>query len=177
MSREDLHFRLRIPEQLKKRVEASAASNERSMTAEIVDRLERSFDLGLSLPSDLESRIRRVAKGNGRTVEEQALETLKESYPAEMFTVEQLLVSYRIQLASEAISADKRDELIAAIDGIEKMLALGETELHWPVKVEVMPKPESRVHLGGNKYRVGATVRYTLPTRNDPGGDHQDEVE
>ena len=43
MAREDLHFRLRIPERLKKRVEASAANNHRSMTAEIVEALEQQF--------------------------------------------------------------------------------------------------------------------------------------
>lgn len=39
MSREDLHFRLRIPAGLKSEIEASAAANRRSMTAEIVARL------------------------------------------------------------------------------------------------------------------------------------------
>jgi leucyl aminopeptidase (aminopeptidase T) len=43
MAREDLHFRLRIPEGLKKEVEAAAAENRRSMTAEIISRLEQSF--------------------------------------------------------------------------------------------------------------------------------------
>lgn len=44
MAREDLHFRLRIPEDLKKRIEAAADESRRSMTAEIVARLEESFD-------------------------------------------------------------------------------------------------------------------------------------
>jgi len=44
MAREDLHFRLRIPEELKSKVEEAAASNHRSMTAEIVARLEQSFN-------------------------------------------------------------------------------------------------------------------------------------
>lgn len=44
MAREDLHFRLRIPEELKVRVEASAEVNNRSMTAEIVSRLAESLD-------------------------------------------------------------------------------------------------------------------------------------
>jgi hypothetical protein len=44
MAREDLHFRLRIPEDLKKKVEEAAAKSERSMTAEIVSRLEQTFD-------------------------------------------------------------------------------------------------------------------------------------
>ncbi|MER9236412.1 Arc family DNA-binding protein [Mesorhizobium sp. M0622] len=43
MAREDLHFRLRIPEDLKQRIEAAAALNHRSMTAEIVHRLEESL--------------------------------------------------------------------------------------------------------------------------------------
>lgn len=43
MAREDLHFRLRIPEELKLKIEGAAQSNRRSMTAEIIDRLEASF--------------------------------------------------------------------------------------------------------------------------------------
>ena len=44
MARDDLHFRLRIPEALKERIEKSATANNRSITAEIVSRLEQSFD-------------------------------------------------------------------------------------------------------------------------------------
>ncbi|MFV1694209.1 Arc family DNA-binding protein [Phaeobacter sp. JH20_25] len=43
MARDDLHFRLRIPEALKLQVEKAAKDNHRSMTAEIVARLEESF--------------------------------------------------------------------------------------------------------------------------------------
>ncbi|WLS07530.1 Arc family DNA-binding protein [Shinella sumterensis] len=46
MAREDLHFRLRIPEGLKNKVEEAADRNGRSMTAEMVDRLELSFNEG-----------------------------------------------------------------------------------------------------------------------------------
>ena len=46
MAREDLHFRLRIPEDLKRRIAAASRINERSMTAEIIARLEASFVLG-----------------------------------------------------------------------------------------------------------------------------------
>ena len=45
MSRDDLHFRLRLPESLKQRIEAAAAANNRSMTAEIVSRIEHSFQV------------------------------------------------------------------------------------------------------------------------------------
>nr|WP_108606775.1 Arc family DNA-binding protein [Aminobacter sp. MSH1] len=43
MGREDLHFRLRIPEELKQRIAVAASENHRSMTAEIIARLEASF--------------------------------------------------------------------------------------------------------------------------------------
>lgn len=43
MAKDDLHFRLRIPDDLKRRIEASAAENRRSITAEIVQRLESSY--------------------------------------------------------------------------------------------------------------------------------------
>lgn len=46
MARDDLHFRLRIPEDLKLKVEEAAKDSHRSMTAEIIARLERSFSLG-----------------------------------------------------------------------------------------------------------------------------------
>lgn len=56
MAREDLHFRLRIPEDLKARVEAAAKENHRSMTAEIVATLEEKYP---KPPADDElSRVR-----------------------------------------------------------------------------------------------------------------------
>lgn len=43
MAIDDLYFRLRISEELKKRVEAAATANDRSMTAEIIARITASF--------------------------------------------------------------------------------------------------------------------------------------
>jgi len=43
MARDDPHFRLRIPADLKEKVEAFAKANNRSINAEIVSRLEGSF--------------------------------------------------------------------------------------------------------------------------------------
>nr|WP_019279702.1 Arc family DNA-binding protein [Rhizobium grahamii] len=54
MAREDLHFRLRIPEELKKRVFAAARANDRSMTAEIIARLEDTFSGAEFDPNDKE---------------------------------------------------------------------------------------------------------------------------
>ncbi|MDK1386339.1 Arc family DNA-binding protein [Sinorhizobium sp. 8-89] len=54
MAREDLHFRLRIPEDLKNRIEDAAASNKRSITAEMIDRLETSFQ---PVPTQIQALI------------------------------------------------------------------------------------------------------------------------
>lgn len=43
MTREDLHFRLRIPEAVKAWIEDAARENHRSMTAEIVASLEEKY--------------------------------------------------------------------------------------------------------------------------------------
>lgn len=50
MVRDDLHFRLRIPDGLKDKVRDAAAKNQRSMTAEIIDRLDRSFERTPAIP-------------------------------------------------------------------------------------------------------------------------------
>ena len=68
MAREDLHFKLRIPEALKRRIAAASRANERSMTAEIVARLEASFVVSPAPPvaspdkelSDILSDIERI---------------------------------------------------------------------------------------------------------------------
>lgn len=65
MAREDSHFRLRIPGALKAQIEKSAAEANRSMTAEIISRLERSYDIepewGKTI-DDVEDLLRRVEK-------------------------------------------------------------------------------------------------------------------
>lgn len=43
MARDDPHFRLRIPDQLKRQIESIAADNSRSINAEIVSRLQDSL--------------------------------------------------------------------------------------------------------------------------------------
>ncbi|MFK4442868.1 uncharacterized protein (DUF1778 family) [Caballeronia udeis] len=44
MSRDDPQFNLRVPADLKGRLERAAAASKRSMTAEVLARLEESFD-------------------------------------------------------------------------------------------------------------------------------------
>jgi plasmid stability protein len=73
MSIDDLHFRLRIPDDLKSMVELAARQNHRSMTAEINARLRASFDenagetpsLTLRELSHKIDRILAIIEGNG----------------------------------------------------------------------------------------------------------------
>lgn len=84
MARDDLHFRLRIPEYLKELVERAAAENEHSMTAEIVRRLHISFDDDyaiLKLPQKLQERIRRYAERHQRTLDGEIERVLEREYP------------------------------------------------------------------------------------------------
>lgn len=43
MARADRQFNLRLPEELRRKIEAAAAKGKRSITAEVTDRLEQSF--------------------------------------------------------------------------------------------------------------------------------------
>lgn len=98
MAREDLHFRLRIPEELKKAVEEAADANRRSMTAEIVSRLEQSFRAPLVLPEPLLERIRIYAERQGRTANEEILQLLEREFP------EQWPIDRRLQDLAASLS-------------------------------------------------------------------------
>lgn len=81
MAREDLHFRLRIPELLKNQIEAAAEQNSRSMTAEIVARIEESFQAPVILPEGLRERVQQYAARHGRTITEEVLRLLEREFP------------------------------------------------------------------------------------------------
>lgn len=67
MAREDLHFRLRIPEELKKRIEVAADKSRRSMTAEIVAALEEAFPAAPPLDERLSEILVTLGTLAGRT--------------------------------------------------------------------------------------------------------------
>lgn len=86
MAREDLHFRLRIPEDLKKRVHDAADKYGRSMTAEIIQRLSWTFDGGFYDdfgPDASESEKPRKLVLTGLYKLRQDIETLEASLRAE----------------------------------------------------------------------------------------------
>lgn len=83
MARDDPHFRLRIPEDLKRRVTEAADSNKRSINAEIIARLEHSF-VGMTLDgaSLIDSAVA-AAHATGRN-EDDVIEILAEKIVARL---------------------------------------------------------------------------------------------
>jgi hypothetical protein len=70
MSREHPQLRIRIDPELKKKLEDAAHHNRRSFTAEVVERLEASFEpsirpLESSLPEDHATRLTQAIQGSG----------------------------------------------------------------------------------------------------------------
>lgn len=71
MTAEPLFFRLRLPEDLKSQIEASAKANGRSMNAEVLSRLERSFDLddGLTALADRVEELEAISTEQSKQIE------------------------------------------------------------------------------------------------------------
>ncbi|MCV9997358.1 Arc family DNA-binding protein [Pararhizobium sp. YC-54] len=90
MAREDLHFRLRIPGDLKAKIERAAEINGTSMTAEMVDRLEKSFDVAVPIPTHLAERIKLYADRQHRSLVDEVLRLLEREYPAQWELVDRM---------------------------------------------------------------------------------------
>ncbi|MGV8952816.1 MAG: Arc family DNA-binding protein [Cypionkella sp.] len=89
MAKDDPHFRLRIPAQIKDGIEDLARRNERSINAEIVYRLMQSLGDApegpkwtLHVPEDLQKRIALAAQRHGVSANDEVLNVLLELYPA-----------------------------------------------------------------------------------------------
>jgi uncharacterized protein YdcH (DUF465 family) len=135
MAREDLHFRLRIPEPLKVRIEAAAEKRQRSMTAEIVDRLDYSFDRanqqreetlqlidGLGLEnSELRDQIDKLKIENGRLAA--ALDESRASNFALQHLIQNDLSDPGRDIVSQApLSSELFDKLFEHLNRLEKKI-------------------------------------------------------
>jgi len=79
MSRDDLHFKLRIPEELLNRLKTAASEAHRSATSEIIERLESSFKPSGGVPPIMLERLKkRVAESKyPTTVRDLSLEIIE----------------------------------------------------------------------------------------------------
>lgn len=76
-------YQLRFPEGMRERLKQAAEDNSRSMNAEIIARLEASFERAdsLQIPEHLSRRIEAAAAANGRTARFEIFRTLVDKYP------------------------------------------------------------------------------------------------
>ena len=77
----DPQFKLRLTTPLKQGIEKAAAENNRSMNAEIVSRLEASFEPAVKLPPNLRERVQGYAARYSRSVDEEVIRVLEREYP------------------------------------------------------------------------------------------------
>ncbi len=69
MARNDPQMNLRVPMELKEKIEKAALDNGRTITAEAVYRLEQSFENPATDPNDFQSLVKAVQE-NGRLLKE-----------------------------------------------------------------------------------------------------------
>lgn len=70
-----------MPADLKDRLDAAASENKRSLTAEVVHRLETSFLENIRLPEDLRRKLQFHAVSQQRSINEEVVEVLGTLYP------------------------------------------------------------------------------------------------
>lgn len=128
-------FGLRMQPDLKARVEAAARASERSMNAEIVARLGRSFDeKGISflsklsdwnslaevLPVGLKSRIEQAALSRDRSAQEEVVQALEAAFPPpQQFSLDDFLDKWMDGIAA-AQERDRPEMVIQANQALEK---------------------------------------------------------
>lgn len=98
MARDDPHFRLRLPAELKKRIEVAANRANRSINSEIVSALEEAYPEEASI-EDLQNYLKMLVE-NYTDPNHRSAAVLKDIYD--------IIDTIRIKLAEEQEEADQR---------------------------------------------------------------------
>ncbi len=126
MAREDLHFRLRIPAELKALVEQAAQRRGVSMTAEIVERLKKSFDIAVPLPRDLADRIRAYAARQGSSMDDEVIRLLEREFPPQWHVDGRLEeLGKMLDILSAGRSDPRLDEFVTKFEETVKGIITG----------------------------------------------------
>ena len=110
MSKKDIQFNLRIPEELKAKIDAAAKANQRSINAEATSRLYDSFDMNNNIQVEEEKIVEnflraRSQKKKKKVVAERlnfVLSELKKIYHFNEFTIAELAFEIGEETADEA---------------------------------------------------------------------------
>ncbi len=80
--RQSFQFMLRLPDELREALKQASDESGRSVTAEIINRLEQTFaGEQAMIPASLMDRIRAYAARHDRTANEEILRILEREYP------------------------------------------------------------------------------------------------
>lgn len=138
MARDDLHFRLRLPEDVKAQIEKAAEANRRSMTAEIVSRLEQSLLLPpISIPPDVASRMRVAAEKDLLWAGRQISEDLVRFFPKPPPPKKVISLTTRNMVDSLERSANKTPEMLGFLARLKEQMAAGEIDGDAPAQFGV----------------------------------------
>lgn len=130
--RQSFQFMLRLPDDLREDLKSAADKSGRSVTAEIIDRLEGSFRNYVYLPARLERRVERDAARNQLSYREQLISALEKIYPGGM-ALGEFLENQVLPAALESVAeARKRLIGIANMDHEAVMTGLFVEELQEP---------------------------------------------
>lgn len=117
---------IRLPDGMRDQLKGSAEKNNRSMNAEIVDRLEKSFRDTLVLPAGLLERISQYASRRGSSANEEIVRVLEQRFPEQWPVEEKLqeLSDLMVALASGSIEP-RIHSLVQKLEETVKGIASG----------------------------------------------------
>lgn len=130
---------VRLPDGMRDRLKSAAEGHKRSMNAEIVDRLDRSFfedtenkflvqlasrPFDEALPKGLAARIQASAEKNGRDVREELVQALETMFPTSGETPEEVIAGYQ-DLAEEFLATVKENAAVSRREVEEYRVMLG----------------------------------------------------
>ena len=129
MSREDSQFKLRMPLDLREKIEGAAREAKRSLNAEIIARLEDSVFEAMPVPELLPaSRAKELSakarRNLSQTLRDVLLEDLNEAVSRGLSSTTVELVGYNL----DSMTSDERDEIFG---GIEQELTSAGYEISW----------------------------------------------
>ena len=153
-------FIVRLPDGMRDRLREAAEQNNRSMNAEIINRLERPLNgVEVQLPEELRDRVEAAARINGRSVNVEIVYALQDRYPTEP-TLE-MLAKIIEQFGKWAASNDRvtrmmgRAQVFNALDVFRDII-----EAHADDLPEALPLPDEPSQTG--------TASYPQPPRMMP---------
>ncbi|WP_304620214.1 Arc family DNA-binding protein [Paracoccus sediminilitoris] len=143
LTRDIAPFGVRMPRELKDRVEAAAKASGRSMNSEIVTRIQQTFD-GLvanvprNLPPGLLERMTVASSFNNRSLQDEIIQTLLEKYPPpQTGEYEDLLNALKIVLGSMS-DRTGNEEAASHLKNVIQMFENANPDLAGPIAREFL---------------------------------------